>query len=118
VRKHLFRWAPLLLYMALITWLSSRTGGGLPSYWFMKFDKVLHAMEYFGLGFLICRALGVKRWYWAAAAGLAFGLGFGMVDEFHQSFVDGRQGNDPGDLLADAIGSTLGALAYKVVRRS
>jgi VanZ family protein len=116
-RTWLFRWLPVLGYMGLITYLSSQTGSGLPTFWFMRFDKVLHTLEYGGLGFLLYRALGASidrrpiRWLCAAVLGLAFGV----VDEFHQSFVAGRQGNDPGDMLADLIGASLGATAFLVL---
>jgi VanZ family protein len=42
---------------------------------------------------------------------------FGVADEFHQSFVPGRQGNDLGDMTADLIGATLGAMSFLVLRR-
>jgi len=116
-RAWLFRWLPVVGYLGLITYLSSQTGSGLPSFWFMKFDKVLHTLEYGGLGFLVCHALGAwlarPRIRWLCAA--AFGLAFGVVDEFHQSFVPGRQGNDPGDMLADLVGASLGALSFLVL---
>jgi VanZ family protein len=107
------RWLPALAYMGLITYLSSQTGKELPQVWWMKFDKVLHAMEYAGLGFLVSFALGdvKRRVLWATL----FGFAFGAIDEFHQGFVPGRQGNDPGDLAADLIGSFLGALSYSVL---
>lgn len=36
-----------------------------------------------------------------------------VLDEFHQRFSPGRSGNDPGDLMADAVGSLAGiALAF------
>jgi VanZ family protein len=111
--RRALRWLPAIAYMGLITYLSSQTGKDLPQVWWMRFDKVLHAMEYGGLGFLVAFALGdVKRaWLWATL----FGLGFGVLDEFHQSFVPGRQGNDPGDMTADLVGSFLGALSFTIL---
>jgi VanZ family protein len=103
-------WLPVLAYAAVIFYFSSRTGAQLPRYWFMQHDKVLHSIEYTGLGLLVCRGLRRSRVRplpsLLAAAALA--LAFGASDEFHQSFVPGRQGNDLGDLLADAVGGTLG----------
>jgi VanZ family protein len=118
VSRLVSRWLPVLAYCALITWLSSKPGGGLPRWWFMRYDKVLHTLEYGGLGFLLARALapsvaGVKRIAIVAMLGLAFGV----LDEFHQSFVPGRQGNDPGDMTADLVGTTLGAASYAVLGR-
>jgi VanZ family protein len=102
------RWLPVFLYACLITYLSSLSGPELPQYHFMLHDKILHTMEYAGFGFLLARAFGVRRWWWAVIAGALFGV----VDEFHQSFTPHRQGNDPGDMLADLTGSSLGALAF------
>jgi VanZ family protein len=40
----------------------------------------------------------------------------GVADEFHQSFVPGRQGNDPFDLMADILGSLCGSLVFQRCR--
>jgi len=102
------RWLPAFLYACLITYLSSLQGPQLPQYGFMLHDKILHTTEYAGFGFLLARGFGLRRWWWACLAGALFGV----LDEFHQSFTPHRNGNDPGDMLADLIGSTLGALAF------
>ena len=102
------RWAPVLLYAALIFHGSSQSGADLPKWSFMAHDKILHTLEYSGLGFFLARAFGGGRWWWAIPAGLAFGIS----DELHQSFVAGRMGNDLGDMTADLVGSALGASAF------
>lgn len=40
----------------------------------------------------------------------------GALDEYHQSFVPGRSGNDPYDLLADILGGFLGVLLFRRIR--
>jgi VanZ family protein len=112
-------WLPVIAYAALIFYFSSRPGGGLPRWWFMRYDKVLHAGEYFWLGALLARALWISglRPGRAALAGLGIAALFGVTDEFHQTFVPGRQGNDPGDLAADATGAAGGAGAMFLVAR-
>ncbi|HEY7954375.1 MAG TPA: VanZ family protein [Polyangia bacterium] len=119
VKRALSGWLPVLAYLGIITFLSSRTGSSLPTWSFMKHDKVLHTIEYGGLGFLLCRALGphVRRPGAQVALAAALGLAFGVLDEFHQSFVAGRNGNDPGDMTADLTGALLGALAFFALRR-
>jgi VanZ family protein len=111
------RWAPVVLYAALIFYLSAQTGSELPRWSLMRYDKVIHACEYAGFAFLWARALGVRRWYWAVVACMVWALS----DEFHQTFVAGRSGNDPGDLCADLVGSLLGTAAFygfhRLVRR-
>ena len=116
-RSFWWRWLPVLGYMGIITFLSSRTSHQLPSWSLMKFDKVLHTLEYGGLGFLLCRALPVKTPSTRIMLAAALGLAFGVVDEFHQTFVPGRSGNDLGDLTADWFGSTLGAISFVVLVR-
>jgi VanZ family protein len=102
------RWLPVLVYAALIFHGSSQTGNDLPHWSFLAHDKILHMLEYSLFGGLLARAFGLRRWYLAIPAGLAFGVG----DELHQSFVAGRMGNDVGDMIADLVGSTLGAGAF------
>lgn len=82
-------------------------------------DKMAHIVVYGGLGFLLawaCLGSGpaaarTRAMRLAVAVGL--GIGYGISDEFHQSFVPGR---DPsfGDIIADAIGVILGASAFLV----
>jgi VanZ family protein len=48
---------------------------------------------------------------------IIFATLYGLSDEFHQSFVNARHA-DPGDLVADFLGSILGAAGYLVVDRS
>jgi VanZ family protein len=112
MRGRLSRWLPLLLYAAIITFFSSRSGTQLPRWDLMHHDKVLHALEYAGFGLLLCRGFSAH----AASAIVAGGL-FGVLDEFHQSFVPGRNGNDPGDMLADLVGATVGALVFVALSR-
>jgi VanZ family protein len=102
------RWLPALLYACLISYFSSLPGTDLPQYGFMIHDKILHTLEYSGFGFLLARGFGVRRFWWAIVAGALFGV----VDELHQTFTPHRNGNDPGDMLADLCGSALGAFAF------
>lgn len=41
----------------------------------------------------------------------------GALDEFHQSHVPGRSGNDPADLAADLLGAFCGALVFRKSHR-
>jgi VanZ family protein len=90
--------------MGLIWFLSGRPAGDLPlpGGW----DKPAHFSEYALLGYFLARGLGGRR---AALSGFVLAVGYGLLDEFHQSFVPGR---DPSalDLLADAAGAMAGSL--------
>jgi VanZ family protein len=74
-------------------------------------DKLVHGIEYAAGGFLAAAAfLGERRSRtWIAA--LAFCVAWGALDEFHQSFVPGRDAT-VADLAADAAGGALGALVF------
>lgn len=88
------------LYMGLIFVLSAQPGSavGLPPPW----DKLAHTLEYALLGFLLSRAF--------SNPGAAFVIAslYGVSDEFHQSFVPGREASI-GDWLADSLGAFAGA---------
>jgi len=75
--------------------------------------KFVHMFEFGLLWLLWARALGWSgRARWAAAA---IAIGYAISDEFHQSFVDGRQGS-PRDVLIDSAGVLLAALGWLKVR--
>lgn len=90
--------------MCLIWFFSGRPGGDLPlpGGW----DKPAHFIEYALLGYFLVRGLGGRR---ALFLGFLLAVGYGLLDEVHQSFVPGR---DPSalDLLADAAGAMAGSL--------
>lgn len=75
-------------------------------------DKLLHAGAYAALGGLLLAALeGVRlRGALAVAAAVALASAWGASDEWHQSFVPGRD-MDPFDWAADTAGGALGAAA-------
>jgi VanZ family protein len=100
-------WAPVAIYMAGIFYVSSLHQPPLPS---GVDDKFAHATAYMGLGFVIARALAgglPPRLTWSLALiGFLIALIYGASDEFHQSFVAGRD-SDILDLRADAIGAAI-----------
>ena len=98
-------------YMALIFVLSSRrapepiTGLGLSDRW-------LHLVEYGVLGFLLSDLVrtgaGGRRWLALVLLPAVVGSLYGASDEWHQSFVPGRDASFA-DLAMDAVGSFAGA---------
>lgn len=114
--RGLYRSVPALLLMGAIFHASSLTfpseaSFGLP-------DLLFHFAEFFALGLLTARmvAPGEGQGLTVRSFVLAFSivLGYGLLDEMHQSFVPGR---DPSrtDLLLDAAGGLLGTLTYPVL---
>ena len=99
-------WGPFFAALAVMFWLSSLSRvPGARYFW----DKLLHTVGYAGVSVLALRAFhgGFERPRLGptAYAGLAVVL-WGISDEFHQSFVPGRDAS-AWDVLADAVGFAL-----------
>lgn len=98
-------WGPLVGYLGLIYYLSSRPSVGWAA---PIWDKLLHFLEYGGLALLTARALNgsirraipVRR---LVLAGLLV-VAYAISDEIHQAFVPPRQ-SDWRDVVADALGT-------------
>jgi VanZ family protein len=98
-------WSPLVAYLGLIFYLSSRSSVG----WAVSYpDKLLHFLEYGGLALLLARALngGIRKPIPASRLVLAGALAliYAVSDEFHQAFVPERT-SDWRDVVADAVGA-------------
>ena len=104
-------WGPVILYMAVIFFVSSLSDPPLPE---GMSDKGAHWLGYVGLAGTIVRALagGWPRRITLRVAAVAalIATAYGISDEFHQMFVPGRSA-DVNDLAADAIGAVAGAAA-------
>lgn len=101
-----------VLYMALIWFLSSRSGDAMhiPG----DFDKLAHLAEYAVLAFLLARGFGRPFW-WAAFLTATI---WGVIDEWHQSWVPLRDAS-AWDIVADALGALVGmAAAVLPVRKA
>ena len=104
--KVLLAWGPAAFWAAVLFFLSEAQPGP-ESPWVAIPDKVAHMGLYAVLGV----TLAWGRWVgerppaplWLILSGLAYGL----LDEWHQSFVPGRDPS-PGDVLADGAGVILG----------
>jgi VanZ family protein len=104
------RWAPSLLWAAVIFALSSRpTLPRLPGV--LGWDKLQHTAGYLVGGVLLARALTGSRRGMAIAALL--GLLYGVSDELHQLLVPGRNASVL-DWCADALGIFLGIAAWRL----
>ena len=118
----LWYWVPVALYAGTIFYLSAQSHpeDDLPSFLFEEVsDKVLHAVEYAGLGGLCYRAF---RWGVSgqvASHALLFAIVtaslYGMTDEMHQLFVPFRESGWQ-DWLADTIGAVIGAVSWWFIR--
>ena len=113
-RNWLTHWIPLAAYCTLIFVLSSFSKPFPPAAGLLS-DKLLHVVEYFVLGFLAARAMfsldSRPSDTVVFLIAFAFSSLYGLSDEFHQSFVPGRNAA-VGDFVADTVGALLGAVVY------
>jgi VanZ family protein len=116
--RHAYLWLPPLIYMAAIFHFSSESQP-LPELTALVWDKILHTIEYAGLGFLVFRALNGEGTGWRRAAALTLVIVslYGASDEWHQSFVPMRSSN-VSDWLVDMLGGAFGAFGYAIGWRS
>lgn len=104
-----FGWGVLLWFLSASE-PSPQFGPEIP-----HFDKLLH-FAYFAGGGALLGAYSGLRWHklcrWKMVLLVAvFCSVIGRLDEYHQSFVPGRSGNDTGDWLADTLGGLSGVWA-------
>ena len=109
MKDWVFGWGPAALWAAVLFLLSELEGlgRGLPG----GADKLAHGGLYLILGLSL--AWG-KRRTGAGVPGLLLllmGVGYGALDEWHQSFVPGRY-SSVGDWVADSAGVMLGLVLF------
>jgi VanZ family protein len=122
--KILGRWGPVLIWMALIFFVSAQSQLPTPEQRWLDIllEKSGHTLEYAVLAVLLVRALDpaqTGRWRAFGVAVLIAWL-YAISDEIHQMFVPGRSA-DWLDILFDWMGAmvaTLLALALHVWARN
>ncbi|MDD1626841.1 MAG: VanZ family protein [Methylococcaceae bacterium] len=107
----------LLFYCLFIYWLSDQSSLPAPL-WFDYQDKLYHAGAYFIMGLLAWRSFKhlVRSPIILALLSIAFCSLYGLSDEWHQSFVVGRE-SDSADWVADTSGSILAILLLCKLRK-
>ena len=101
----------LILYCGFIYWLSDQSRLPTPDL-FENEDKLQHLLAYFVMGVFAWRAfrrLPLRREAVILAC-IGFCSLYGLSDEWHQSFVIGRNSSAL-DWLADSLGGLLAAIA-------
>jgi len=117
-RHAFFYGGPVLAYAALIFFLSSLSTfpEEMPS--FFGFDKITHFLEYYFFGCLLCRWFSSTDRYrkrrCALLMTILIGTAYALGDEWHQSFVPGRDAS-LWDALFDAAGVGTGAATYPLI---
>ncbi len=116
-RRKGWYWIPVVGYAGVIFYLSSLSHPEetLPAFLEVFGDRVLHGLEYSLLGILCYRAFRYAAGPWAVSYALLLAVVtatlYGVTDELHQSLVPERVPEGL-DLLADAIGATVGAWGW------
>ncbi|MFC1651599.1 VanZ family protein [Patescibacteria group bacterium] len=102
----LFYWLPVILWMGVIFYLSNqpdlKTNLGI---WDTILRKIAHAFEFGILTLLVWRTLAqyqLKLFYLIGFSSL-ISLLYAISDEWHQSFINSRNGNVL-DVLIDCVG--------------
>lgn len=121
--RHPRTWlAAFAVWFATLWWLSSQVRQFPPGMDSQFSDKLIHFGYFLGGGFIAAAFLYRRNpaspaWTRIIVlATLAAGL-TGVLDEWHQSWVPGRSGNDLPDLIADLLGSMGGVFLLRACRR-
>jgi len=107
-----------LLWAGLIFHLSSQSLLDVPLL-FPGQDKLFHVVAFGTLGFLVLggtRPAGSVYPYGKLLAAVLLVAVYGILDEYHQSFVPGRSA-DPLDVVADVAGGVVGVWLMAYVYR-
>ena len=113
-------WIITLIYISLITILSHQPADNISdvSPGIKNVDKLFHFIEFSILGFLIFGSLSLhsKEYDQILNLSIKIGILFSCLDEYHQSFIDGRD-SSLADLIFDVFGVFFGTfLHYRFFR--
>lgn len=110
INKKILRMLPAIIYFGFIWYLSSKELAINIS----GSDKIIHALEYSLMGFLLAFGFDLKtnNFY---TAGFCFGIAVltGAVDEIHQYYVPGRS-SEFADFIADMTGCAIGIMVWLI----
>lgn len=114
--------AAFLLWFGVLWTLSSFSTPGPDMPPIPHFDKVAHFGFFFGGGGLLSAfvyRLKPEPANWKLILGVSVGVlaAVGALDEWRQSQVPGRSGNDFADWVADVLGALVGASVFKSIHR-
>ena len=119
MRRPFFWFAAFLAWVAAMWWLSSSPKPlGSNMLEIPHIDKVLHFGWFMGGAILLSSFLMLKgnrespRPLHAVIVVFFIAI-LGAIDEWHQSYVPGRSGNDPGDWTADIAGALVGVMIFR-----
>tara|TARA_Y100000741_G_scaffold114852_1_gene86171 strand:- start:17063 stop:17413 length:351 start_codon:yes stop_codon:yes gene_type:complete len=98
----------LIVYALIILSISATPSSDLPKTWLLQYDKIIHFVEYLIFGVLAMKSM-TKRSIKVGLILIPFGVAFGFLDEYLQSFISGRFSSSL-DVLSDSIGFGIGII--------
>ncbi|MBM9616205.1 VanZ family protein [Desulfobulbus rhabdoformis] len=110
--RWILRMVPLFMVMGGIFYLSHQPGSTLHLPEFYSSDKLLHMLAYAILGgayLLGLKPFWRERFPFVVGSTLVLCLVYGLLDEYHQSFIPGRSVSG-GDVAADFLGGVMAVL--------
>lgn len=117
--RHFVRYQlPMIIWAALIFVASSIPASSMPKIGILSYDKLIHGIIFCFFGLLLYRGFErrvtpIKMQWLRMAIVLGIVMIYGALDEFHQSFVPGRN-EDFFDFLADTIGGIIAILLLAI----
>jgi VanZ family protein len=117
IKIGILRWLPAVTLMLVIFGFSSIPSREMPhlGQWDYIFKKGAHMLGYALLALAYWYGLGLKAHRWWVALTLA--LIYAISDEYHQSFVPGRQPSWVDALVIDGSGAALMVFAISVLQK-
>jgi VanZ family protein len=109
-------WSPVVGFMLLVWFLSGQSD--IPAAEYVS-DKLLHVVAYAGFGLFSLRAChgGVRPLRRGPTLlAILLAVGYAGVDEWHQSWVQGRF-SSVGDWIADVLGVGLAVMLFALLAR-
>jgi VanZ family protein len=119
MRKTVYNWLIVILWAGVIFYFSNLPDlkSTLPTFWDLIFRKIAHITEYFVLTYFLIKALLGHRIKKKVALLVALFLAFSYAisDEYHQTFIFGRNGRFE-DVLIDSVGILLMTIMYQRIK--
>jgi len=118
-KRFLFYIGPLVIYACIIFLLSSLSKQPEKLSFIFNYDKLLHTVEYFILGYLLMRVVTTSPHTTVSRRSkvitVVIGLTYAISDEWHQSFVPGRHSSIV-DVWFDVLGVAVAAWTFEMIR--
>lgn len=113
-------WLPFISCAAIIYYLSDQPDlkSDLPVVWDFVFRKIAHMLEYAIFAWLAIRVLrfgGGYKFNHALVLGAVIAVLYAVSDEYHQTFIFGREGRIR-DVIIDSVGVAVLIWYYRRVK--